>query len=134
MAAQRATEEECEMRALSTIPTRTQRALCPPRGRGRRAAPHRVAVDLSPQAVERISVRLAQLLQQRAPQGEPELLSAGELARRLRVERPWVYRHRELLGGLRIGAGPKAPWRFDYRTAVEAMRRQQATQRKSGGL
>jgi len=122
------------MRALSTVPTRTQRDLCPPRARGRGAAPHRVAVNLSPQAVERISVRVAQLLRQRAPQGEPELISAGELARRLRVERPWVYRHRALLGGLRIGDGPKAPWRFDYRTAVEAMRRRQATQRKSGGL
>ena len=118
------------MRALSAIPTRARRDLCPPRGRGRGAVPPRVAVDLSPLAVERVSVRVVQLLQQRAPQGEPELISAGELARRLRVERPWVYRHRELLGGLRIGAGPKAPWRFEYRTAVEALRRRQVEQRK----
>ncbi len=110
------------MRALSTIPTRAGRDFCPPRGRGRGAAPHRVVVDLSPQAVERVSVRVVQLLRQRQPQGEPELISAGELARRLRVERPWVYRHRALLGGMRIGEGPKAPWRFEYRTAVEALR------------
>jgi len=122
------------MRALSTFPTGTQGGLCSSGQRGRGAAPPRVAVDLSPQAVERISLRVAQLLQQRAPQSVPELISAGELARRLRVERPWVYRNRELLGGLRIGAGPKAPWRFEYRTAVEAMRRQQAIQRRSGDL
>ncbi len=121
------------MRALSTIPTRTQRDLCPPRGLGLGAASHRVAVDLSPQAVERISHRVAQLLQQRAPQAaEPELISAGELARRLRVERPWVYRHRALLGGMRIGEGPKAPWRFDYRTAVEALRRRHVELREGG--
>ena len=121
------------MRALSTIASRTQRDLCPPRGRGRGAAPHRVAVDLTPQAVERIADRVAQLLSERQ-QGEPELLSAGELARRLRVERPWVYRNRALLGGIRIGAGPKAPWRFNYQKAVEAQRLQQATQPKGGGL
>ena len=95
------------MHALSTVPTRARRGRCSSGQRGRRAAPPRVAVDLSPQSVERISVRVAQLLGQRAPQDELELISAGELARRLRVERPWVYRHRELLGGLRIGDGTK---------------------------
>ena len=120
------------MGALSTIPTRTRRDLCAPRERGLGAASHRIAVDLSPQAVERVSARVVQLLQQRAPHGEPELISAGELARRLRVERPWVYRHRELLGGLRIGEGPKAPWRFDYGTAVEALRRRQVERGKGG--
>jgi hypothetical protein len=132
VAGQRVGEEKPEMRALSTIPTRARWNLCPSRGRGRGAAPPRVAVDLSPQAVERVSVRVVQLLQQRAPQGEPELLSAGELARRLRVERPWVYRNRALLGGLRIGEGPKSPWRFEYRTALEALRRRQV-ERGVGG-
>jgi hypothetical protein len=94
----------------------------------------RVAVDLSPQAVEQVAARVRALLAEREAQGEPELICAGELARRLRVERPWVYRHRELLGGLRIGSGPKAPWRFEYRAAVEALRREQATQRNGEGL
>lgn len=122
------------MRALSTIPIRTRRDLCPPRGRGRGAAAPRVAVDLSPPAVERIAARVAQLLGEREAQGEPKLISAGELAQRLRVERPWVYRHRQLLGGLRIGVGPKAPWRFDYQKAVEALRRHQAEQQTNGGV
>ena len=118
------------MRELSTTPTRTARGRCSGR-RGLGAAQRRVAVDLTPQAVERVAVRVATLLHE--PQGQTELLSAGELARRLRVERPWVYRHRELLGGMRIGAGSKAPWRFDYQQAVEALGRRQAEAGREGG-
>ncbi|MGA8745096.1 MAG: hypothetical protein WB507_04445 [Solirubrobacterales bacterium] len=103
----------------------------------RRAASHRasrhVAVDLTPQAVEQVAARLAQLLL-RGERAQPELLSAGELARRLRVERPWVYRHRELLGGMRIGSGPKAPWRFDYEIAVEAMKGQPRGRQRRGEI
>ena len=120
------------MGALSSIATTGRRDLCPPRRRGRGAPARHVAVDLSPQAVERIATQVVQLLGERASHQEPELLSAGELARRLRVERPWVYRHRELLGGLRIGTGPKAPWRFDYETAIEALRGLQGDQRSEG--
>jgi hypothetical protein len=122
------------MRGVSAIPTRERRDPCPPRGRERGAAPRHVAVDLSPRAVERIAAQVVQLLNERGAQGEPALLSAGELAHRLRVERPWIYRHRQLLGGLRIGVGPKAPWRFDYQTAVEALRRQQTIGQKGGDL
>ncbi len=108
------------MPALSTA---TKSEACEPiRGRGRRAAPQ-VSVELSPQSIERIAVRVARLLEERRGDAGPELIAAGELARRLGVERPWVYRHRELLGGMRIGAGPRARWRFDYRRSVEAMRR-----------
>jgi len=117
---------------LSTTPRQAVRERCASPQRGRGAVAHRVAVDLTPQAVEDVAVRVAALLRSRGDQ-TPELLSAGELARRLRVERPWVYRHRELLGGLRIGAGPKAPWRFEYETAVEALRELQTTQRNGEG-
>lgn len=122
------------MRGLSTIPRQAARERCSSPQRGRGAVARRVAVDLSPQAVERIAAQVVQLLRESEAQGEPDLLSAGELARRLRVERPWVYRNRALLGGLRIGAGPKAPWRFEYAAAVEALRELQATQRNGGGL
>jgi hypothetical protein len=99
---------------------------------GLRATPRRVSVDLSPRAVEQVAARVAALLGERDSGADPQLLSAGELARRLRVERPWVYRHRHLLGGLRIGEGPKAPWRFEYERAVEALRKRQ-TGRDPGG-
>lgn len=122
------------MRALSTITSNGARERCSSPGRERGVAAPRVAVDLSPQAVERIASQVVQLLGEREAREEPELISAGELARRLRVERPWVYRNRALLGGLRIGAGPKAPWRFEYASAVEALRALQETQRNGGGL
>jgi len=91
-------------------------------------------VDLTPQAVEQVAARVLQLLGDRDLRQQPEFISAGELARELRVERPWVYRHRELLGGLRLGNGPKARWRFDRQGAIEALRRHQAAQRTNGGL
>lgn len=117
---------------MSALATRAPRALCPSTGRGLSAAPRKLTVDLSPRAVEQLAARVAALLQDGRSESEPQLLSAGELARRLRVERPWVYRHRHLLGGLRIGEGPKAPWRFDYQRALEALRRHQAGQRADG--
>lgn len=121
------------MHGMSPCQTRTPQGLQASRRRGLGASQHRVAVELSPRAVERIATRVVQLLGEHGSKEEPELISAGELARRLRVERPWVYRHRTLLGGLRIGTGPKAPWRFEYRAAVEALRRQEAQRRGEGG-
>ena len=120
------------MGGLSTIPRQAAHECCSAPRRGRGVVARRVTVDLTPQAVERVAVRVATLLQGHGTGQEPELLSAGELARRLRVERPWVYRHRALLGGMRIGTGPKAPWRFDYETAVEALRHRQV-ERGEGG-
>jgi hypothetical protein len=93
----------------------------------------RVAVDLTPQAVEQVAVRVAQLLQHQDPGGQTELISAGELARYLRVERPWIYKHRHLLGGQRIGDGPKAPWRFELETAKQALARHEAVHDTGAG-
>ncbi len=83
------------MRELSAISReRSAGALLASRARARGEAHRRVAVDLTPQAVERSPPGSCSCCARREAQGEPELLSAGELARRLRVERPWVYRHR----------------------------------------
>lgn len=109
------------MRGLSTTPTTATREHCSSLRRGLGAAPSRIAVDLTPQAVEQVAARVVALLGDKETQRAPEYISAGELARELRVERPWVYRHRKLLGGWRIGDGPKARWRFDRQTAMEAM-------------
>jgi hypothetical protein len=122
------------MRATTTTPARTPRDTCPARRRGLAAAPRRVAVDLTPQAVEQVAQRVAQLLQHKQLQQQPELITAGELARRLRVQRPWIYKHRHLLGGQRIGDGPKGPWRFDLETAKRALARHQAAKHANGGL
>jgi len=115
-----------------SCPTRPRRSLATTRPRGLAATTRRIAVDLTPQAVEQVAQRVAQLLGDRAPR-QPDLITAGELARRLRVERPWIYKHRHLLGGQRIGDGPKAPWRFDLETARQALARHgAATDTKAG--
>jgi len=95
---------------------------------GQAAARRRIAVELTPQAIEGIAVRVAALLREAEPDAvveAPRLITAGELAHQLRVQRPWVYRHRELLGGRRIGTGPRAPWRFELDTARKALERLQ---------
>ena len=128
------------MRTSTTIrtprdhcPTRPPRGLATTRPRGLAATARHVQVDLTPQAVERVAQRVTQLLRQ-TEQRTPELMSAGELARHLRVQRPWIYKNRHLLGGQRIGNGPKAPWRFDLDTAQQALQRHQAAQHANGGL
>lgn len=112
---------------------RPVRSLRPSRRRGLGAMARRVAVDLTPQAVEQVAGRVAQLLGYQQHR-EPQLISAGELALYLGVTRPWIYKHRHLLGGRRIGEGPKAPWRFDRHTALQALERHQAAHRANGGL
>ena len=114
---------------------RPARSLRPPRPRGLGAMARRVAVDLTPQAVEQVASRVAQLLgHQQQQKQEPQLISAGELALYLGVTRPWIYKHRHLLGGRRIGEGPKAPWRFDRHTALQALERHQTAHRANGSL
>lgn len=129
------------MHALTARPADTARELRPahslrPRQhRGLGVMAHRVAVDLTPQAVEQVASRVAQLLgHQQSQRREPQLISAGELAFYLGVTRPWIYKHRHLLGGRRIGEGPKARWRFDRHTALQAMELHHAAHRANGGL
>jgi hypothetical protein len=113
------------MRTLPRTRVRAPRDTCTTRQRGRAATPRRVTVDLTPQAVEQVAQRVTQLLQHNPPH-QPKLLTAGELAHRLRVQRPWIYKNRHLLGGQRIGDGPKGPWRFDLDTATQAMKHHHA--------
>jgi hypothetical protein len=118
------------MQALSVIHRSREPDLRPRRGLG--AISRQVTVALTPETVEQIASRVAQLLQQR--EARPELITAGELARELRVERPWIYKHRHLLGGQRISDGPKAQWRFELDTAKRALAEHTAAQRTNGGL
>lgn len=95
----------------------------------------RIAVELAPQTIEQIAARVAALLRSEQPDtngGLPRLITAGELAHQLRVQRPWVYRHRSLLGGRRIGAGPRAPWRFELDTATKALELRRNAQNPGG--
>ncbi len=120
------------MHARNATPPTATRRVHPPRRRGLGAIARHIAVDLTPQAVEQIANQVAyRLLGEQ--QSEPRLISAGELARYLGVERPWIYKHRHLLGGQRIGDGPKAAWRFDRQLALQALARHAAEQGTAPG-
>jgi hypothetical protein len=82
------------------------------------------AADLTPEAIEAIAKRVAELLAARtaaaaqpAPVTPARLLDVAEVARHLGVTRAWVYQHARELGAVRIGGGPRARLRFD----VEAL-------------
>jgi hypothetical protein len=116
--------------ATTATPARRTAGRCAHRMRGLAAtAARHVAVDLSPQAVEQIAIRVAQLLRHERARSEPSTaptwMTAKELAHHLKLNPAWVYEHAEELGAIRTGDGPKARMRFDPQTATEALRRHQ---------
>ncbi|HSZ13083.1 MAG TPA: hypothetical protein VK790_03505 [Solirubrobacteraceae bacterium] len=103
----------------------------PPRPRGLAAARH-IAVELTPQAIEQIATRVAQLLRHQPtaktsppPAPAPGWMTVKELAAHLKLNPAWVYEHAEQLGAIRTGTGPKARIRFDLHTATQALTQQQ---------
>jgi hypothetical protein len=95
------------------------------------AAARHIAVELTPQAVEQIAGRVAQLLRHSQPPAEtrgpaaPEWMTVKELAHHLKLNPAWVYEHAEELGAIRTGNGPKARIRFDLHTATNALKQHQ---------
>ena len=93
----------------------------------------RVAVDLTPQAVEQVASRVAQMLQRQQQQSaeipgakeQQGFLNVAQLARHLGLNPAWIYEHADELGAIRIGDGPKARIRFDLYTATQALRQHQ---------
>jgi len=61
-------------------------------------------IKLDPQTIEAIARRVVELLEKRGLQNR-ELVDAAELARRLGIERSWVYSHAIELGAVRLGGG-----------------------------
>src|SRR5665213_2547510 len=61
--------------------------------------------------IERIAARVADLLQEEDPTGA-RFVDAMVVARKLNVDRDWVYAHARELGGVRLG-GPRGRLRFD---------------------
>jgi hypothetical protein len=119
-----------------TIPTRTRTTGRERRHRHARArslaeiARH-AAVDLTPQAVEQVAIRVAQLLRHTQQRERADAtvqtgwMTVKELAAHLKLNPAWVYEHAEELGAIRVGDGPKARLRFDLRTATQALKRHQ---------
>lgn len=70
-------------------------------------------VDLVAERVaERVVERLGAVRPPLADADPERLVDAAALARRLGVDRGWVYRHARELGAVRLGSGPRAPLRF----------------------
>jgi hypothetical protein len=93
--------------------------------RGRLRGIRRAAVELTPQAIEQLAQRVANLIGQQAGGSgvtaeSVELVSASEVARRLGVTRAWVYEHAAELGARRLGSGPRARLRFDLATVLSS--------------
>jgi hypothetical protein len=92
-----------------------------------------IEVVLSDQQLERLAELLAERLRgspsTRTDLQPPEnftgsfagLVDAATLASELGVSRQWIYQHRDRLGGVRIGTGPRARIRFDVNTARQAL-------------
>lgn len=94
----------------------------------------RVVAELTPQAVEQVARRVAQLLhrqqeiQQHAETGEPVgVVTVAGFAAYYKLTPAWVYEHADELGAIRIGSGPKARIRLDFRTAKAALAQLQAS-------
>jgi hypothetical protein len=99
---------------------------------GRLARVRRAAAEITPQAIEQIAQRVAQLLRHELqpadatdeppripnpPAVKPPLVDAATVAVALGVSRVFVYDHAYELGGRRIGNGPRGRLRFDLEEA-----------------
>jgi hypothetical protein len=71
------------------------------------------------QIADLVADRLAQRLGSSSP--TPALVDVKALASLLGVSTDYVYEHARELGGLKLGDGPRAPWRFDVQAARDAM-------------
>jgi hypothetical protein len=79
-------------------------------------------IKLDPQTIEAIARRVVEQLDRRGLSGE-EMVDAAELARRLGIERSWVYTHAIELGAVKLGSGRKPRLRFDPQVATRALHR-----------
>src|ERR1700731_2784567 len=77
---------------------------------------------LAEMTAERLATKLLATAGSPAPPSERTMLDPKALAKRLGVSAGYVYEHAVELGGVKIGTGPKARWRFDPGRASEAIR------------
>jgi hypothetical protein len=121
------------MRTPTMSAGRPARGGCAPAARrqGLAATARHVAVELTPQAIEQVAGRVAQLLRhdlmrtEANPAPQAGWMTAKELASHLHLNPAWVYEHADELGAIRTSDGPKARIRFDLHTATEALKRHQ---------
>lgn len=121
------------MRTLKTLPARPDKTASQgsPRPPGRWARARRAATELTPDAIEQVAQRVAQLLRHEQPPpagptddthyAPTQLLTADQLARHLGLNRAWVYEHAAELGAIQLGNGPRPRLRFDPQLAAQAL-------------
>jgi hypothetical protein len=79
--------------------------------------------NLDDASVEAIARRVCELLGETRPSSsEPLVITADELARRLRRKRAWVYANADQLGVLRLGEGPRPRLMFDPAQVEDRLR------------
>lgn len=78
-------------------------------------------------SIDAIARRVAELL---TKVERRQLVSAGELAERLGVERSWVYANARRLGAFRLSEGPRGQLRFDLDRALVVLRERPAADSK----
>lgn len=78
---------------------------------------------LSPETVEALARRIAELLAEQGSRPSAKLLDVEGLARVLGVQPRWVYEHATELGAMRLGEGRRPRLRFDPEEAVERLAR-----------
>jgi hypothetical protein len=81
-----------------------------------------MGIKLDPQTIEAISRKVVELLDKRGLRRR-ELVDAAELARRLGIERSWVYSHAIELGAVKLGSGTKPRLRFDPEVAARFLQK-----------
>ena len=74
-----------------------------------------VAFELTHQQAESLRRQLGVVV------GAEGMIDAAEVAKRLGVNREYVYRHKAELGGVQVGDSRCAPWRFDWGRVQAAM-------------
>lgn len=86
----------------------------------------RAAAELTPEAIEQIAQRVAEILggwdgRADQPSRSPQLVDAVRLARLLGVSRQWIYEHADELGAVQLGDGERPRLRFDPAVAAGAL-------------
>jgi hypothetical protein len=79
-------------------------------------------IKLDAQTIDAIARRVVELLERRGLQRR-ELVDAAELAKRLGIERSWVYSHAIELGAVKLGSGAKPRLRFDPEVAARVLQK-----------
>jgi hypothetical protein len=80
---------------------------------------------LAPESIEALAARLAEILTV-GPEPPPDtdedgMISAARVAELWEVQRRWVYEHRDDLGAVELGKGPRPRLRFDPEVVAERL-------------